>query len=135
MVLDAIVGIVFQFVQTNSLFLVIAFLLFILIAYKVFKTVMKALMVAFLAGIFPLVMFFFGMYEPESLWSMFQTMMWFSLAGVAIFFVYSTMSTAARVIKAVVSPFRFLFRNKDRKEKVIIRERVVEKDGKEKKKK
>lgn len=129
MVLDAIAGLIFQFVQTNSLFLVIAFVLFILIAYKVFKAIMKALFVAFIAGIFPLVMLFLGMYEPESLWGMFQTMMWFSLAGVAMFFVYSTISTATRIIKAVLSPFRFLFR---RKERVVIRERVVEKGSKEK---
>ena len=133
MVLDSVVGVVFQFVEANSLFLVAAFLIFILIAYKVFKAIMKALFVAFVAGIFPLVMFFLGAYQPESLWAMFQTMMWFSIAGVAMFFVYSTMSTAAKIIKAVISPFRFLFRDK-KKQKIIIRERVVEKDEKERKK-
>ena len=134
MVLDTVVGFLFDFVQVNSIFLIIAFVIFILIAYKVFRAIMKALIIALLAGIFPLVMYFMGAYEPVSLWDMFQTMMWFSLAGVAIFFVYSTMSTAAKIIKAVIYPFRFLFREKGKKEKVIIRERVVEKEDKKRKK-
>jgi hypothetical protein len=133
MVLDLATEFVFQFVQTNSLFLVIAFIIFIFIAYKVFRAIMKAIFVAFVAGLFPLAVFFFGMYEPESIWGMIQTMMWFALAGVALFFVYSAMSTVAKIVKIILSPLGLIFRGK--KEKVIIRERVVEKDDKEKEKK
>ncbi len=128
MVLDAVIELVLRFVQMNSLFLILVFVIFIFIAYKVFKAVMKALIVAFLSGIFPLVMLLMGMYQPVSLWQMFQTMVWFSLAGVAMFFIYSTMSTAAKIIKAVISPFRFMFRRRS-KEKVIVKERIIEREG------
>ena len=103
------------------------FFLFILIAYKVVKLLVRALIVAVLAGVFPLFAnMFLGMSIPITL----DNIIWFAMTGVEIFFVYHIIVGIGQIGEILLKPFK---KGKVKKvEKVIIMEKGKSKDEKKK---
>ncbi|MCD6495664.1 MAG: hypothetical protein J7K54_00150 [Candidatus Aenigmarchaeota archaeon] len=94
------------------------FFLFILVAYKVVKMLIRALVIAVLSGLFPVIgNLFFGMNIPVTI----DNIIWFAMTGVEIYFVYHIIVDIGKLAEIFMKPFR---RGKVKKvEKVIIMER------------
>ena len=106
------------------------FLVFILLAYRVLKLLMRAAFVAVIAGLFPVFgNMFLGLSIPVTL----NSIIWFAMMGLEIYFVYHILVSIGKLAEIITKPFK---RKKERVEKVIIREKEVEngrkKEGKEK---
>jgi hypothetical protein len=126
---DTALSVASQLFEGNT-FLLVAFVIFLVMAYMVFKTVIKAVVVAVAAALFPVFMLAVGFYEPGSVWAMLQTMAWFGLAGVALFFIYSAIATVAKIINMILTPFSLLFR-KGKQKVVVVKEKASDKGGKD----
>lgn len=124
--------IITQMLQVNSLFLIIIFVAFIVIAYKIFKLVMEAVIIGVLSAAFPFIANYLGIASvPITI----DSVLWYGVMGIAIFFIYSSINGLVKVVGFFLSPFKGLFGEKDKKkvkERVIIREvPAKEKDKKE----
>ena len=121
-------GIMTNFLQnpTTIIFLVL-FFVFILLAYKVVKLLVRALIIAVLAAVFPVFSnMFLGTAFPITL----DSMLWFAMTGAEIFFIYHILVSIGTIAEFVTKPFR---RGKAKKvEKVIIMEKKKDNDGKKK---
>jgi hypothetical protein len=103
------------------------FFLFMLIAYKVVKLLVRALIVAVLAGLFPV---FANMFLGTSIPITLSNILWFAMTGAEIFFVYHILVGLGQIGEMLSKPFR---RDKVKKvEKVIIMEKGKDKDDKKK---
>lgn len=114
----AIVEALGQFMQPQIILLFAGFFIFIIIAYKIFKVVAKALIIGLIGAAFPVVMNFLGF---SSLFGIeiglnFQNIIFFALVGIVAFVVYYVISGIVKVTKAVTSPFRGGGKGKMRKE-------------------
>jgi len=103
----------------NAVLLMIIFVVFVVIAFKLFKTLMKGLMVGGVAAAFPFVAMYFEIPMPDFFLSMglFERAIWFGVLGIALFLVYSTISGGVGIIKIITWPFRAMFRSSPKKEK------------------
>lgn len=108
----------------NDIFLVIILLIFIFVAYKVFKHVVKAIIIGAIAASFP----FFAQYIGLEIELSMHNILWFGLFGIIIYFVYLGLSIIYKVVKAILSPFG------GSSKKVVIKERIKEVPAKENKK-
>ena len=99
--------------------------LFMLVAYKVVKLLVRALIVAVIAGLFPVFAnMFLGMSIPVTI----DSILWFAMTGAEIFFVYHILVSLGKIGEILTKPFG---RGKVKKvEKVIIVEKNKDKDGK-----
>ncbi len=97
--------------EINSVILFLVFIFFVVIAYKIFKTLFKALMVGLISAMFPVIAYLLGFNIPVT----FQSIIWFSLTGMLLFFLYSIISGGVKIIKILTSPFKLLFRKKEKK--------------------
>lgn len=100
-----------QLQQVNSAFLLIIFFVFIILAYKLFQTAIRAFIIGLIAASFPIVAFFLGLDVPLTL----SSVMWFAIFGVVMYFAYSFISGGVKIVKLILSPFRFMFRKKEKK--------------------
>jgi hypothetical protein len=126
--LEAIVDFLGQLSQVNTVVLFAVFLVFIVLAYKIFQALIKAFIVGVIAATFPVVANLMGMDIPLTL----NSMIWFAVFGVVAYLFYATVSGGAKIIGLAMRPFRGLFRRKP-VQKVIIREREVGKEREKKK--
>ena len=101
-------GKLFEIGHGNTYFLLIIFFLFILIAYKIFKTLLKAVIVGIISGFFPVFAYLTGMTETVTL----NQMIWFGLAGISLFFIYTAVSGGVKIISWIFKPFKFMFKEK-----------------------
>ena len=94
------------------------FFLFILVAYKVVKMLIRALVIAVHSGLFTVIgNLFFGMNIQVTI----DNIIWFAMTGVEIYFVYHIIVDIGKLAEIFMKPFR---RGKVKKvEKVIIMER------------
>ena len=101
------------------------FFLFMIVAYKVVKLLIRALIVAVLAGFFPIFAnMFLGMSIPVNI----ESLLWFAMTGVEIFFVYHILVSIGKIGEFLTKPLR---KGKvKRVEKVIIMKEKKYKDGK-----
>ncbi len=111
MVLEFLTQIFSQLQQVNSIFLLIVFFVFLILAYKLFQTVMKAIIVGVIAAAFPFVANMFGFSIPITL----NSILWFAIFGVVLYFAYAFISGGVKIIKLIFSPFKVLFRKKEKK--------------------
>jgi len=103
------------------------FFLFILVAYKVVKILVRALLIAVIAGVFPIFAnMFLGMAIPITA----QNILWFAMMGVEIYFVYHILCGIGKIAELITKPFS---RGKTKKvEKIIIMEKGKDKHEKKK---
>ncbi len=107
-----------QFMQPQIILLFVGFFIFIIIAYKIFRVVTKALLIGLIGAAFPVVVNFLGF---SSLFGVeiglnFQNIIFFALIGIVAFIVYYIISGIMKVTKVVISPFRGGDKGKIRKE-------------------
>ncbi|UCD03350.1 MAG: hypothetical protein JSV63_01805 [Candidatus Aenigmatarchaeota archaeon] len=121
--LEGILGGLIQ--EPNLIIFFGLFFLFMIIAYKVVKLLIRALIVAVLAGLFPV---FANMFLGMSIPITFESIIWFAMTGVEIFFVYHILVGIGQIADFLLRPFR---KDKAKKvEKVIIMEKGKDKDEK-----
>ncbi len=118
MVLELIPDILMKLTQLNTVILLAVFLVFIVLAYKIFQALIKAFIVGVIAATFPVVASLAGMDVPLTI----SSVIWFAIFGVAAYLLYATISGGAKIAGLVMRPFRGLFRRKP-VQKVIIREK------------
>ncbi|UCD07905.1 MAG: hypothetical protein JSW41_02990 [Candidatus Aenigmatarchaeota archaeon] len=111
MVLEFLTQIFSQLQQANSILLFIVFFVFLILAYKLFQTVIKALIIGVIAAAFPFVANMFGFNIPITL----SNVLWFAIFGVVLYFAYAFISGGVKIIKIIFSPFKVLFRKKEKK--------------------
>lgn len=97
-----------SFSQVNSMVLAFVFLFFIIIAYKVFQTLMKAFVVGVVSATFPLVANLLGMGVPLTI----TNVIWFAMFGVTVFMLYTSITGGAKIMRFAMKPFGLLFRRK-----------------------
>ena len=122
MVLESLTGLLTSFMALNPVFLVAGFILFILIAYKLFQALIKAFIVGAIAASFPVIANLMGMNVPITI----HSILWFATIGVIAFLMYSAINGGARMARFAVTPFGRLFRKTPVKT-VIIREKPAKK--------
>jgi hypothetical protein len=125
---DAILGGVQGILQQPSIWLFfLLFFLFIIVAYKVVKLLLRALLIAVMGGLFPIFAnMFLGMSIPITL----GNILWFAMTGVEIYFVYVILCGIGKIAELISKPFS---RGKTKKvEKVIIMEKERDRDEKKK---
>jgi hypothetical protein len=96
-----------QFMQLEVILLFIGFFIFIVIAYKIFRVVTKALIIGLMGAAFPVVVNFLGfnnMFGIEIALS-FQNIIFFALVGIVAFLVYYIISGIVKVVGFVARPF------------------------------
>jgi predicted neutral ceramidase superfamily lipid hydrolase len=118
----------------DILILLAAGIFFLIMAYMIFKQIMKAIIVGVISAYIPIVLYLLGFTTDISL----QTIIWFALAGIATYFVYDVISGWVKILKILTWPIRRALRSdkqpkeKPKKEK---EEKKPEKQKEEKKKK
>lgn len=114
-----------ELADMNSILLLGVFAIFVIVAFKVFKTMVKGVMVAAVSAVFPLVAMYFEIPLPAFFASMpiLERVFWFGVLGIALFFIYSSITGGVKIIKIVTWPFRILFKGSPKKEKIIIKEK------------
>jgi hypothetical protein len=127
---DAILSEVFGIFQLPSMWLFfLLFFLFILVAYKVVKFLIRALIIAVVAGVFPIFANrFLGMAIPITL----QNVVWFAITGVEIYFVYVILCSIGKLAEIVMKPFSG--KKTKKVEKIIIMEKGKDKYEKKRRK-
>ena len=69
----------------NMIVLLIVFVIFIVVAYKVFRIIMRTVVIAVLAALFPFIAdYFFNMNIPINM----NSILWFVITAVGLYFVY-----------------------------------------------
>ncbi|NOX71728.1 MAG: hypothetical protein GXO64_03460 [Candidatus Micrarchaeota archaeon] len=69
----------------NMIWLLIVFVIFMVVAFKVFKIIMRTITIAIIAAIFPFVArFVFGMNIPITI----DSVLWFVITAIALYFIY-----------------------------------------------
>jgi hypothetical protein len=128
MVVGEIIGIgkevVSQILQLDVMLIFIILFVFIIIAYKVFRYLMKAFITGMLFAFIPILINFFGF--PVTI--NFQVIFQYAIFGIIVFIVYSIIHTGLRAVGFVLSPFKKSYRKKER---VVVKE--VEKPKKKRK--
>jgi hypothetical protein len=121
MVTGFIAELLSYFQQLDTVLLIAFFLIFIILAYKIFQTMIKSLIVGIIAATFPIVAnLFLGMDVPIT----FSSIIWFGVFGVVAFLAYSFITGGVKMVRIALSPFRLLFRKKDG----AVKEKEKEKD-------
>lgn len=107
-----------QFMQPQIILLFIGFFIFIIIAYKLFKLVARALIIGLIGAAFPVVVNFLGfnnIFGIEIALS-FQNIIFFALVGIVAFLVYYVISGMVKVVGFMARPFTGSRKGKIRKE-------------------
>jgi len=125
---DAITSALAGVLQQPNLFVFfILFFLFILVAYKAVKVLVRGLIIAVIAGLFPI---FANMFLGTSIPTTPQNLLWFAITGAEIYFVYYILVSIGALAELIMRPFK---REKTKKvEKIIIMEKEKDKHEKEK---
>ncbi|GEM_PF-2923633 len=111
-----------QIMQLDTVFIFIIIVVFVVVAYKIFSFLMRALIVGLIFAGFPLAANFFGFDFPITLHSMLSS----AMLGFVVFFVYSAVATAFKIMGLALKPFR----GKKGKTKVVyVKERKEKKKG------
>ncbi|MBI4019811.1 MAG: hypothetical protein HY367_00645 [Candidatus Aenigmarchaeota archaeon] len=124
MVLEQIIGLI-NAVQDNTVLLIVLIVVLMVVAYKIFQTMMRVAITAVLFALIPVVGRLAGF--PIELSA--QNVLWFGLMGVLFYFIYSFFSFIAKVLGLVSKPFRG-----QKVKTVVVKEKVVEKEKKDKEK-
>jgi hypothetical protein len=86
----------------DILILIGAGLVFLVMAYMIFKQLMKAFIIGIISAAIPVVLYLFGFQIELSL----QTVLWFGLAGIATYFVYDVINGWFTVVRILTWPIR-----------------------------
>jgi hypothetical protein len=113
--------------EPNSLLFFGLFFVFILLAYKAVKVLFRALIVAAIAGFFPV---FANMFLGFSFEITIPNIIRFAMMGAEMYFIYHILVSIGKIVEFVLKPFTG--KKVKKVEKVIIMEKEREKDDKKK---
>ena len=108
-----------QITQMNIVLIFGLLLIFVVIAYKLLKILMKAVLFGILGALFPFVSGYVGIQIATSI----SNILWFALLGMVAYVMYAMMSGGVKTMKMITSPFRALFKKKEKKT-IIIHEQL-----------
>jgi len=97
-VLESIAGILGGIAQLHPVFVLLIFILFVAVAYKVFKALIKALMIGVIAAIFPFFANYIGISVPTDI----STIVWFGTFGVLFFLVYNVVHSVLKAGSSIL---------------------------------
>lgn len=117
MVLELVIEFFREIAQINTVLLFGVFIVFIVVAYKLFQALIKAFLVGVIAATFPIVATFIGLDVPLTI----SSVIWFAIFGVVAYLFYATVSSGAKILGLVMRPFKGMFSKKP-VQKVIIKE-------------
>jgi hypothetical protein len=123
--LDFVMGLMAS--EPNIIIFFGLFFVFILLAYKVVKVLLRALVVAVIAGLFPV---FANMFLGFSFDITLPTIIRFAMMGAEMYFIYHILVSIGKIAEFVTKPFRG--KKVKKVEKVLIVEKGKDKHGKEK---
>ncbi|MBI4175814.1 MAG: hypothetical protein HY518_01305 [Candidatus Aenigmarchaeota archaeon] len=122
MVLEQIIGLISQ-VQDNTYLLIALIVVFVIIAYKVFQTMIRITVTGILFALIPIA----GKAAGFDIAVTYQNILWFAFIGILFYFIYSTISSVAKVLGFVSKPFR-----KEKVKTVVIKEKEKKKGEEDK---
>jgi len=118
MVVGEVIGlgkeVISQVLQMDVIMIFIILFIFIIIAYKIFKYLMKAFITGMAFGFIPILANFLGFPVEISFAVIFQYMIF----GILVFVAYSMIHTGLKIVGFVLSPFKGLFKKKQEKKVV-----------------
>jgi hypothetical protein len=123
MVIDTGLFIIQQMLTLNPVILFGLVFLVVIIAYKVFKFVFKALLVGIAFATFPFIANMFGMGIPVTV----TNILWSSFFGIVLFIIYGAISMSYKLTSFVFKPFRKAFDKP--KQRVLVKEYERKKKG------
>jgi len=91
--------------NVDLIILIGAGIVFLVMAYMIFKQIMKAIIIGAISASIPVVLYLLGFDIGISL----QTVIWFGLAGIATYFVYDVISGWMTIMRIITWPIRRLF--------------------------
>jgi hypothetical protein len=97
--------------NVDLLILIGAGIVFLILAYMIFKQVMKAIIIGVISAAIPVVLYLLGFNIDLSL----QSIIWFGLAGIATYFVYDVIMGWAKLFRIITWPIRWLWRRGESK--------------------
>ena len=92
--------------NVDLIILIGAGIVFLVMAYMIFKQIMKAIIIGAISASIPVVLYLLGFDIGLSV----QTVIWFGLAGIATYFVYDVISGWMKIMRIITWPIRRLFR-------------------------
>lgn len=116
--LETIIDFMVKLSQVNTALLMVVFVVFIVLAYKVFQALIKAFIVGVIAASFPIVANLMGMNVPLTI----SSVVWFAILGVTAFLMYATITGGIKIVRFAMKPFNRMFSRKP-VQKIIIREK------------
>jgi len=93
----------------DMLILIGAALVFLVMAYMIFKQIVKAIIIGAVSASIPIVLYLLGIWDELTL----QMIIWFGLAGIATYFVYDVISGWIKIMSIITWPIRRLLRKKE----------------------
>ena len=99
----------------DMLILLGAAVVFLVLAYMIFKQIKKAIIIGAISASIPVALYLLGFNIELSL----QSIIWFGLAGIATYFVYDVITGWMKIIRIITWPIRQLFRKGKEKPKEI----------------
>lgn len=110
-----------EFLADQSVLIFFAiFIIFIIVAYKLFKFVFKAFLVGLVAAMFPIAgNLLFGLEIEITLFNI----IWFAVTGIGIFVLYSIVKMGWKFLKLITAPVRWARRSSKKKEVVVEKEK------------
>ena len=110
------IGLLAAIAEVNTMLLLGVMVVFIIIAYKVFQYMMRAIFAGVVFGAFPFVANFLGIAVPITLGSILN----YAVLGVTLFFAYASIRNAVRIMRFVLKPFKGMFERP--KERIVVKE-------------
>ncbi len=117
------------FSDSELILLIGAGIVFLVMAYMIFKQLMKAFIIGIIAAAIPVILYLMDFTSELDI----NTIIWFGLAGIATYFVYDVINGWMTLIKIITWPLRFAFRRGKPKPKEEEKPKK-EKEGEEEKK-
>jgi len=112
----------------DTILLFIILFIGIILAFKIFKYLVRVFITGAVFAVFPIVANIMGMNIPLT----FDSIIWSAIFGIVLYMLYTSVMTGTKLINKIMSLFGKLLGSGKPKQKVIIRE-VVEKEPKKKK--
>lgn len=106
----SLVDTIVQLIDLHPAVLFLLFALFLVIAYKLVKTVLAIVLVAAVGAAFPLVLTVVGIDTSLSL----QSSLWFALFAVLLYIIYALLKGVGFIAKILTAPFRWLFGGREK---------------------
>jgi hypothetical protein len=111
------------FSDMDLIILIGAGIFFLVMAYMIFKQLMKAFVIGVIAASIPVVLYLLEFSSELDI----GTIIWFGLAGIATYFVYDVIAGWMKIIRIITWPIRRLFKRDKVKTKEVPKEAKEEK--------